>query len=139
MHVSGQPIECVIESVNEDARIATLRAHRKPVQEAITRGSLLPFNGLVCGMLLNVYVQTVVEVGGMIVAFVSVVKIRRLICSIAQNGLTVSFLGGSFFGVIDKQSLSRPFPVDDMLATYRTGDLLQVRRFESNRVSVVNY
>lgn len=58
----GRPVECIVDSVNEGARTVTLRAHRKAVVDAITRGSLLSFNTVIPGMLLNVIVDKIVEV-----------------------------------------------------------------------------
>jgi rRNA biogenesis protein RRP5 len=60
--VIGKPVDCIVDSVNEGARTATLRAQRKSVAEAITRGSLLPFNALGPGMLFHVIVEKVVRV-----------------------------------------------------------------------------
>ena len=57
--VLGQPIECVVESTNEVAHTVTLRAQRKSVVEAVTRGSKLTFNALAPGMLVNAIVDTV--------------------------------------------------------------------------------
>lgn len=58
----GQPIECVIEAVNEAARSVTLRAQRKATAETITKGILLPFNALCPGMKFHVVVEKVAQV-----------------------------------------------------------------------------
>ena len=58
----GQPIECIVEAVNETARSVTLRAQRKATSEAITKGELLPFNALCPGMKFLVTVEKVAQV-----------------------------------------------------------------------------
>ena len=58
----GQPIECVVEAINEAARSITLRAQRKATAETITRGILLPFNALCPGMKFHVTVEKVAQV-----------------------------------------------------------------------------
>ena len=58
----GQPIECVIESVNEASRSVILRAQRKATAETITKGILLPFNALCPGMKFHVTVEKVAQV-----------------------------------------------------------------------------
>jgi rRNA biogenesis protein RRP5 len=58
----GQPIECVVEAVNEAARSVTLRAQRKATAESITRGPLLPFNALCPGMKFHVTVDKIAQV-----------------------------------------------------------------------------
>lgn len=58
----GQPIECIVESVNETARSVTLRAQRKATSEAITKGELLPFNALCPGMKFLVTVDKIAQV-----------------------------------------------------------------------------
>lgn len=58
----GQPIECVVDSANETARSVTVRAQRKAVSEGITKGNLLPFNGLSPGMKFVVTVDKVAQV-----------------------------------------------------------------------------
>ena len=87
--VIGQPIECLVDSVNQGARTVSLRAQKKAVAQAITRGTQLTFNTTVPGMLLNVNVEKVV-----------------------QTGLMVSYLG-LFHGTIDSSSLPRPYAATD--------------------------
>lgn len=58
----GQPIECIVEAVNETARSVTLRAQRKATSEAITKGELLPFNALCPGMKFLVTVDKIAQV-----------------------------------------------------------------------------
>lgn len=58
----GQPIECIVDSSNETARSVTVRAQRKAVSEGITKGNLLPFNGLSPGMKFIVTVDKVAQV-----------------------------------------------------------------------------
>ena len=58
----GQPVECIVETVNETARSVTLRAQRKAIAETVTKGDLLPFNALSPGMKFNVTVEKVVQV-----------------------------------------------------------------------------
>ena len=58
----GQPIECIVETINETARSVTLRAQRKAVAETVTKGDLLPFNALSPGMKFNVTVEKIVQV-----------------------------------------------------------------------------
>ena len=58
----GQPIECVVEAVNEAARSVTLRAQRKATTEAVTKGMLLPFNALCPGMKFHVTVEKIAQV-----------------------------------------------------------------------------
>jgi hypothetical protein len=60
----GQPIECIVEAVNETARSVTLRAQRKATSEAITKGELLPFNALCPGMKFLVTVDKIAQVSG---------------------------------------------------------------------------
>jgi hypothetical protein len=59
----GQPIECIVEAVNETARSVTLRAQRKATSEAVTKGELLPFNALCPGMKFLVTVDKIAQVG----------------------------------------------------------------------------
>lgn len=59
---SGQTVDCVVESLNESAHTAVLRAQRKAVVEAIARGGNLAFTSIVPGMMLNVTVDKIVEV-----------------------------------------------------------------------------
>lgn len=59
---AGQPIETLVESVNIAASTVTLRAQRKSVAEAVTRGSKLGFASLQPGMLVNAMVDKVVTV-----------------------------------------------------------------------------
>lgn len=58
----GQPIECIVDSANETARSVTVRAQRKAVSEGVTKGNLLPFNGLSPGMKFIVTVDKVAQV-----------------------------------------------------------------------------
>jgi hypothetical protein len=58
----GQPIECIVEAVNETARSVTLRAQRKATSEAVTKGELLPFNALCPGMKFLVTVDKIAQV-----------------------------------------------------------------------------
>ena len=58
----GQPIECIVDNANETARSVTVRAQRKAVSEGITKGNLLPFNGLSPGMKFLVTIDKVVQV-----------------------------------------------------------------------------
>jgi rRNA biogenesis protein RRP5 len=99
----GQPIECVIESMNEGARTATVKSHIKTVSEAVSRGSVLPFNALNPGMLFNVVIDKII-----------------------QNGVLVNFLT-SFHGVIDSFSLSRPLLDGEWQKTVSVGSVLLAR------------
>ena len=58
----GQPIECVVEAINETARSVTLRAQRKATIETVTKGTLLPFNALCPGMKFQITVEKVAQV-----------------------------------------------------------------------------
>lgn len=58
----GQPVECVVEAVNEAARSVSLRAQRKATAETVTRGPLLPFNALCPGMKFGVVVEKIAQV-----------------------------------------------------------------------------
>lgn len=50
----GQPVDCIVESVNVTAMTVTLKANRKSVTEAvITESSKLSFNSLQPGMLVD--------------------------------------------------------------------------------------
>lgn len=85
----GQPIDTVIESINNPAKTITLRAQRKAVTTAVVAGVKLTFNSLHPGMLVNVIVD-----------------------KIADNGLIVGFFG-LFFGTIDNYNLSRLYTGKD--------------------------
>ncbi len=50
--------------INETSRTVTLRAHRKMVCKAVTVGSLLSFNSLSPGMLVNAIVDEKTAVSG---------------------------------------------------------------------------
>lgn len=58
----GQPIECIVEAVNESARSVTLRAQRKATAESVTKGALLPFNALCPGMKFHINVENIAQV-----------------------------------------------------------------------------
>jgi ribosomal protein S1 len=79
----GQPIDALVESINNPAKTITLRAQRKAVSSAVVAGVKLTFNSLAPGMLVNAIVDKVVD-----------------------NGLIVGFFG-LFFGTIDNYNLSR--------------------------------
>eukprot|EP01038_Epipyxis_sp_PR26KG_P005669 gene5669-7826_t len=101
--IVGQPVECVTVSVNEGSRTVILRGQTKVVIESVTRGSLLTFQSLNVGMLMNATVEKIVE-----------------------NGLIVSFLG-VFHGVIDTLSLSRPYYGNEWSKLFTVGDVIQAR------------
>jgi rRNA biogenesis protein RRP5 len=58
----GQPIECLIESINEAARTALVSARPAQTAAAITVGSKLTHNAIVPGMLVNAVVDKVLKV-----------------------------------------------------------------------------
>ena len=59
----GKPVDCVVQDVDSVSRTVTLRAHKKAIIESIVHGNTLPVNGIHPGMLFNVFVDSVVEVG----------------------------------------------------------------------------
>lgn len=58
----SQPIECLIESINEAARTALVSARPTQTAAAITVGSKLTHNAIVPGMLVNAVVNKVLKV-----------------------------------------------------------------------------
>jgi len=60
-YIIGQPIEAVIDSINEGARTVTLRAQQKSIREAVIRASTLQFNALTVGMMVNAVVDKIVR------------------------------------------------------------------------------
>lgn len=61
-HFIGSPLDCLVDSVNESSRTVTLRAQRKSVAEALTRGNDLSFLALQPGMLVNAIVNKIASV-----------------------------------------------------------------------------
>jgi len=102
-YIIGQPIETVVDTINEGARTVTLRAQQKSVREAVVRGGTLQFNALTVGMMFNATVDKIV-----------------------QNGIVVKFLI-SFAGVVDFYSLGRPFADGEWQKTVNIGDTIQAR------------
>jgi hypothetical protein len=60
--VPGQPVECVVHSVNEAAHTVNLSARPKDMVKASVRSSKLPFRALSAGMVVDAIVDKVVQV-----------------------------------------------------------------------------
>jgi rRNA biogenesis protein RRP5 len=102
-YVPGQPLDCVIEDINDDARIVTIKTNKKAVTNATTLGSTIPFSCLSPGMLFDVLVERIV-----------------------QNGVIVSF-SASFHGVIDNYSLPAILPDSEWAAKVPVGYTAKAR------------
>lgn len=57
----GQPVDCIVDGINEASRSVTLRANRKSVINVLTN-TLIPFDSLLPGMKVLVTVDTVTQV-----------------------------------------------------------------------------
>ena len=58
----GQPVECIVDSVNEEARTISVKARSSLVSNAITIGSQLTLTSIIPGMLVNAVVEKVLKV-----------------------------------------------------------------------------
>lgn len=102
----GQPVECIVNELKEDAKLVFLRAHPKAVRDSLVLNASLPFQAVTAGMLVHATVKKIV-----------------------QNGFLVNFLG-LFQGVIDENSLLNPFSSDVSLTDatgIAVGDILPAR------------
>ena len=108
--IVGQPVECLVQEVNVQARSVTLRTHRAALVKALVNSTVLPFNALFPGMKLLVQVDAVI-----------------------QNGLRVKFLD-QFYGVVDSLSLPMPMSEKEMRAYFTT--LFTDRSFEARIVFI---
>ena len=61
-YIIGQPVECIVESVNEYARSVSLSTKPKEVIKSMTFGSKLTLNSLIPGMLVNAVIDKVLQV-----------------------------------------------------------------------------
>ncbi len=62
VYIAGQPIECVVESVNESARTITLKVYSTSVSTALTVGSQLSLSSMMPGMLVNALIEKSLKV-----------------------------------------------------------------------------
>ena len=102
-YIPGQPLDCVIEDINDDSRIVTVKTNKKAVTNVTTLGSMIPFSCLSPGMLFDVLVERII-----------------------QNGVIVSF-SSSFHGVIDNYSLPSILPDTEWAAKVPVGYTAKAR------------
>ena len=99
----GEPVECVVDSVNDAARTVTLKTAPATARKAAITSRKLAFRGLSAGMLVDAIVDREV-----------------------QNGLLVTFLA-SFHGMIDNNHFAELQSGDDWRGVYKEGDTLKAR------------
>jgi len=99
----GQPIECLVDSVNEAARTVMVSARPNQTSAAVAVGSKLTNNAIVPGMLVNAVINKVLK-----------------------NGLLVTILD-MFTGVVDMISLSKPTATSDISNAYEKGSVVLAR------------
>ena len=58
----GQPVECIVDTVNETARIVAVKAKNSMVSTAVTTGSNLTLTSIIPGMLVNAVIEKTFKV-----------------------------------------------------------------------------